>query len=572
MDSVAHENRMRNNRNMRIQERINKRVNDRKNQKLYIKQQREDIQNTKNLEYINVRDYTRSIIVDGVECFSSTPNIVRNPTNPEQYIVNIRWVSYKINEDGVMFEHRLAPVSLSRFLVDNSFKQITKEVFLREQDNDTYGLEDIRLFCFQNRLYYSGCFYKRSVTNPDSTMECGQYEFQESQYTINKHIIHSLRNHTEIVLCKNEKNWSYVEYRGELCMVYKWYPLQIGKVDFESGIFHIMEEKLVPELFKNVRGSTPGYRWKNELWFVVHTTKIYDGEKPMRNYKHMFVVFDTDMNLLRYSEYFSFEKYVIEFCTGLIIEEDRTIVSYSTLDRTSRISILNNTYIKHNLLWEHRNIYSLQDIRVYIFNWKKVSKNTMQLYEKIKPIVKNTCIINCDETLILNNDIQHIQLDDSHYYGSQYNNAIKHIDNNSIMCVIVGDNVSDNNFDVIFHNAIRTFNIYNVGVFSPNDKRATGHTEKLTHIEGTLYTVANTDSGFWFINPRIVAKLKNIDYTICKYGWGIDTITMKEAKKQGLYIIRDYSIETDQLDHSTGYAQSDAVYGMNKLEEIYNTL
>jgi len=215
--------------------------------------------------------------------------------------------------------------------------------------------------------------------------------------------------------------------------------------------------------------------------------------------------------------------------------------------------------------------YTLDDISVYILNWKKVTNNSLKLYEKISPIIKNTIIINCDEFTKLDNNIPHIQLDDSHYYGSQYDHAIKHVKNNNIFCVIVGDNITDNNFNKIFNSALDTFNNYNVGVYSPHDNRSP-HQSRGEQINKNLYDVINTDCGFWFINPLLVKKLKNINYNISKYGWGIDIITIKEARKQNLLVLRDYSVETDQLDHSCGYDNSKAEIGLIELEKEYNLL
>ena len=222
---------------------------------------------------------------------------------------------------------------------------------------------------------------------------------------------------------------------------------------------------------------------------------------------------------------------------------------------------------------EQVKLYSYDNIDVYIFNWKKTSTNSLILYEKISKIIKNITIVNCDESLILDDSIKKIQLDDSHYYGSQYEHAINDVRKDSILCVIVGDNISNNNFDTIFGNAIDAFNnISNLGVFSPNDKRST-HKKKYKKYKDNLYNVPNTDCGFWFIHPSIITKLRNIKYgTISKYGWGIDIITIKQAKKDGLLVLRDYSIETDQLDHSCGYNHTDAKRGMKLLEDVHEKL
>lgn len=212
--------------------------------------------------------------------------------------------------------------------------------------------------------------------------------------------------------------------------------------------------------------------------------------------------------------------------------------------------------------------FGYDDISVYIFNWHKVTKNSVNLYKKIRPLIRDTWIVNCDEHKVL--DISCIQLDDSHYYGSQYNHAIKHIRPNAIMCVIVGDNVCSLPFNRIFKAAITTFNNFNVGVYAPNDRRSL-HKGRGACIANNLYDVENTDCGFWFIHPSLIASLRGIDYSISKYGWGIDTITIKEARRRRMYVMRDYDVFSDQLNYECGYAskENEARVGWKALESIY---
>jgi hypothetical protein len=216
-------------------------------------------------------------------------------------------------------------------------------------------------------------------------------------------------------------------------------------------------------------------------------------------------------------------------------------------------------------------MFAFDDIYVYILNWKKVSVNALKLYDNITPLINNTIIINCDEFMSLTDYTRHIQLDDSHYYGSQFNHAIKHVKDGSIMCVIVGDNIPDNDFKKIFQNALDAYNNFNIGVYSPNDKRS-HHRERYDRFNGELYDVPNTDCGFWFIHPNIVKKLRNLDFTITKYGWGIDIIFIAEARKQQLLVLRDYSVETDQLDRTIGYNTNLAAEGDREIKKEYNKL
>lgn len=217
-------------------------------------------------------------------------------------------------------------------------------------------------------------------------------------------------------------------------------------------------------------------------------------------------------------------------------------------------------------------MFSIDDISVYIFNWKKVTNNSLKLYEKIHLIIKDTFIINCDENTKLDDKISHIQLDDTHYYGSQYNHAIKHLGDNRIFCVIVGDNIADNNFENIFNSAINIFNNYKVGIYAPYDKRTDNKKIIEKHMSGSLYEVSSTDCGFWFINPFISSQLKNINYSISKFGWGIDIYTINYSNSRDYLVLRDHSIETDQLDHTCGYSIGEAHIGMKLLKSEYRKL
>ena len=207
-------------------------------------------------------------------------------------------------------------------------------------------------------------------------------------------------------------------------------------------------------------------------------------------------------------------------------------------------------------------MYTIDNISVYIFNWKKVSKNSIKLIENIKKYINDITIINCDDTFKFEDSIRTIQLDDSHYYGSQYEHAILDVKEKQIFCVIVGDNIPENNFEDIFKNAINIFNTHKVGVYSPNDKRSS-KTKKGKYLQDNIYHVPNTDCGFWFINPEIVKTMKSIKYgNLSPLGWGVDQVTIMESIKLGFIVIRDYSVETDQLDHTTNYNNNTAKKGL----------
>ena len=130
-------------------------------------------------------------------------------------------------------------------------------------------------------------------------------------------------------------------------MIYSWFPLKICKVNKITYNLELVEERIMPSIFKNARGSSCGSTYKDkfgndEVWFVVH---LVSYEKP-RYYYHMLAVFDINMNLLRYSAPFKFEGDCIEYCIGLLVEDERVIIPYSTMDRTSKVAVYSKKYIE----------------------------------------------------------------------------------------------------------------------------------------------------------------------------------------------------------------------------------
>ena len=133
-----------------------------------------------------------------------------------------------------------------------------------------------------------------------------------------------------------------MKYKNENHIIYKWGPLDICKVNPTTNRIDLVESKKnMPKIFEHVRGSTCGFNYKDEIWFILHLVS-YDS---LRNYYHMFAVFDKDLNFLRHSAPFCFEDQCIEYCLGLIVEDDRVLATYSTWDRTTKLAVYDKTYI-----------------------------------------------------------------------------------------------------------------------------------------------------------------------------------------------------------------------------------
>jgi hypothetical protein len=223
------------------------------------------------------------------------------------------------------------------------------------------GIEDIRLFKAGSSIFLSGTSYNPASDN--YSIIVGEHSFQDTKHaspcTLCGRLLDDRTGATGVTMLtdtagvlpnrfitvgfdtgrtdKTEKNWSFFDLHGETHIVYSWYPVIIAKIE-RSKLVKVEEKRDVPYFFTKFSGSTPGFTYKDEIWFMVHSSNK-DCSESIRDYYSFLVVFDLDMNLLRYSRPFKFENEVVEFCCGMVIEDTRVIVSYSVLDSKPVIAV-----------------------------------------------------------------------------------------------------------------------------------------------------------------------------------------------------------------------------------------
>lgn len=267
---------------------------------------------------------------------SSTPCIIKDKTS-ECYLLNVRTVNYTINKQDPfeyfgVDKHIISGQIL--YKLNKNFDIINKNEFDIEYDkNRLYiGIEDVRIFPYKDEILFLGTTQNK---NEQICMVKGKYDIINNK----KLKYEELAN---IQGC--EKNWVYFndyDISDNLKVIYKWFPLTIGTIN-ENNALEIKETRKMPLLFSNVRGSSCGYNYKNEIWFITHIVS-YEKEK---HYYHLIVVFDKSMRLLRYTAPFKFEGALIEYCLSIIVEDERVLIPYSTWDNTSNIGIYDKNYIE----------------------------------------------------------------------------------------------------------------------------------------------------------------------------------------------------------------------------------
>ena len=302
-------------------------------------------------------DSTINSVINGetIKLTSSSSCLIKNPIN-DGYLTNIRYVNYYIEPNGSYKNCEKHIISINKFVEFDKNFNILKESWMDLLfDGRMYiGVEDVKIYYdkYKEKLLYIGTGYH---LNNQIGILSGEYNLNEKKFELNE-LKQSFNNSS----C--EKNWVFVDYKDETHIIYDWHPLRICKL--ENNNINILETRTTPKIFSRVRGSSCGFvYYKNvgenengnitidivepEIWFINH---IVSYESP-RHYYHIISVFDSNMNLLRYSAPFKFEGEPIEYCLSIVVEDDRVLINYSVWDRTTKIGVYDKKYIDSLLLY-----------------------------------------------------------------------------------------------------------------------------------------------------------------------------------------------------------------------------
>lgn len=276
---------------------------------------------------IHTFDGKMTATLDGLtmDFVSSTPCIFRLG---DEYGCCVRYVNYSILPDGSYKLNNVAnkiPSLYKYMILNKQFEVLESHVFDTVQDPKLkyQGIEDVKILPHRGRLLFTGTI---EAGHDHLTVGYGEFDTSKSMLVAKPYISPEGR--------RCEKNWAYAhDASGTLRIVYEWSPLTICTP--EDGAVKITNKHTnVPAFFRDLRGSSHGFLIGTEIWFVCHF--VHYG-KP-RNYYNLFVVLNAaDMSYKKHSIPFKFSGEPIEYCLGLIVESNRFIMSFSSMDRTSRI-------------------------------------------------------------------------------------------------------------------------------------------------------------------------------------------------------------------------------------------
>lgn len=196
------------------------------------------------------------------------------------------------------------------------------------------GLEDCRIVKWNNKIYVSGV--RRDTTTN------GQGRIELSELNIENDLVKEIsRNRLEppnpASYC--EKNWMPV-IDSDFTYV-KWCnPTEVVKADLETNTTNqifLGNSFWYPRDFRG--GSQVIDLNKDYRFCCVHTVGLFKSEQGRKNaiYRHCFIIWDKDWNIIRHTPEFSFLDAKIEFCAGLTKYKDNFLLSFGLQDNASYI-------------------------------------------------------------------------------------------------------------------------------------------------------------------------------------------------------------------------------------------
>lgn len=281
-------------------------------------------------------------------------------------LVNVRHVNYYLyHSEGKQFPHQWGPlvyihpetdVTLRTHNVmcelDKNMNMINAQrvnmVLDTEPTWNFIGLEDARLFSWDDKLFLCGVRRDCYDAKGKGRMEMANIEFVNGEWTeISRHPIPAPGDDGSYC----EKNWMPI-----LDMPYhfvKWTnPTQVIKFDIENGTTEdaVYDASKFVEANKDFRGGSQVIRINEHqrMAFVHETNLLRDpfGRKD-GNYAHRIIVWDNDWNIVHKSKEFHFmgtyydhvkaQDYNIEFVTGATMYGNDILISYGWQDNASYI-------------------------------------------------------------------------------------------------------------------------------------------------------------------------------------------------------------------------------------------
>jgi predicted GH43/DUF377 family glycosyl hydrolase len=282
-------------------------------------------------------------------------------------IVNLRHVNYTFyHSEAKLFQHQYGPLTYVH--PENDIHLRTFNYYLELDDNfnisrynlvdttsfDTYepfwefvGLEDARLAYWDNKLYMTGV-RRDTTTNGQGRMELSEIIINSNSVKeISRVRIEAPRHYDSYC----EKNWMPV--LDQPYTYIKWTnPTEVVKVDITNGSSTtIFDGQYIPAP-TDFRGGSQVVSYKDYYIAIIHEVDLFNSEVGRKDavYRHRFVLWDKNFQLLKYSEPFSIMGGHVEFATGMIIKNNNFLITFGFQDNAAYLLTIPETIVLNLLI------------------------------------------------------------------------------------------------------------------------------------------------------------------------------------------------------------------------------
>lgn len=282
-------------------------------------------------------------------------------------LLNIRHCQYSIyHAEKLKYEHQFGPLVYMHpesdltlttknylcFLDDNyeikSYNIIDTSLLDTKPLWTFVGLEDVRLVNWENKLYAIGV-RRDTTTNGEGRMELSEIIFENNvPKEINRFRIPAPGKND--AYC--EKNWMPIIDKPYHFV--KWCnPTEVVKVDIENKICTTVYLGNYTQRPLDFRGGSQVIKFGENRLSCIHTSKLFNSEAGRKNatYRHHFVIWDKDWNIVKVSKPFSFMNAEIEFCAGITEYKNNILITFGFQDNSAYLLETTSSAIKE-LLWE----------------------------------------------------------------------------------------------------------------------------------------------------------------------------------------------------------------------------
>ena len=276
-------------------------------------------------------------------------------------ILNLRHVNYTFyHSEKKTFQHQWGPLTylhpendlhlrttnwfceLDDSLNITSYKKIDTSKFdTYEPMWDFVGLEDARLVRWNDKLYVTGV-RRDTTTNGQGRMELSEIEVTDDAVTeINRYRIQPPKDPNSYC----EKNWMPI-LDNEMTFV-KWSnPTEVVKADLDTLSTTVTHNTQYIQLGSDLRGGSQVIAFGNDHNIaIVHEVDLFASEVGRKDavYRHRFVVWDKNWNIVKITKDFSIMNGHVEFAVGMCHWGDDVLITFGFQDNAAYILRVKNT-------------------------------------------------------------------------------------------------------------------------------------------------------------------------------------------------------------------------------------